>query len=48
MMYKNEDTIEENLKMENGYRQYLKYVLEKTNHDFPMLKTNLWKILLSL
>ncbi|XP_076222304.1 lethal (2) 41Ab isoform X2 [Nomia melanderi] len=48
MTYKNEDTIEENLKMEHSYRQYLKYVLEKTNHDFPMLKTNLRKILFTL
>nr|XP_033333687.1 coiled-coil domain-containing protein 40 [Megalopta genalis] len=48
MVYKNEDTIEESLKMEHNYRQYLKHVLERTNHDFPMLQTNLQKILVTL
>ncbi|XP_076288855.1 lethal (2) 41Ab [Lasioglossum baleicum] len=48
MMYKSEDTIEENLKVEHSYRQYLKHVLERTNHDFPTLQTNLQKILATL
>lgn len=48
MVYKNEDTIEENLKMEHSYRQCLKHVLERTNHDFPMLQSNLQKILVTL
>ncbi|XP_076650150.1 lethal (2) 41Ab [Halictus rubicundus] len=48
MMCKSEDTIEENLKTEHSYHQYLKHVLERTNHDFPMLQTNLRKILATL
>ncbi|XP_015431039.1 PREDICTED: coiled-coil domain-containing protein 40 [Dufourea novaeangliae] len=48
MMYRSEHTIEENLKMEHSYRQHLKHVLEKTDHDFPMLQASLRKILLTL
>ncbi|XP_043263387.1 coiled-coil domain-containing protein 40-like isoform X2 [Colletes gigas] len=48
MIYKNGNMIEENLKMEHTYRQYLKHIIEKADHDFPMLQANLRKILLIL
>lgn len=48
MIYKNESSIEENLQTETTYRQYLKDVMEKVDHDFPMLQTNVQKILLTL
>lgn len=48
MIYKSENVIEENIKIENTYRQYLKHIIEKTNHDFPMLRVSLRKILLLL
>ncbi|XP_076235044.1 lethal (2) 41Ab [Calliopsis andreniformis] len=48
MIYKNESLIEETLQMERTYREYLRDVMEKTDHDFPMLQTNVRKILLTL
>ncbi|XP_054004986.1 coiled-coil domain-containing protein 40 isoform X1 [Hylaeus anthracinus] len=48
MIYRNGSIIEENMKIEHTYQQYLKHIIEKTNHDFPMLKFSLRKILLTL
>ncbi|XP_034191697.2 lethal (2) 41Ab [Osmia lignaria lignaria] len=48
MIYKGECIIEENLQKEHSYREYLKYVLQKTDNDFPMMKDNMRKILLTL
>ncbi|XP_076390320.1 lethal (2) 41Ab isoform X2 [Megachile rotundata] len=48
MMFKNECIIEENLRNEHINREYLKYVLQKTDHDFPTMKDNIGKILLTL
>lgn len=48
MIYKNENIIEENLQREYNCREYLKCTLEKTDHDFPMLKNGIKKVLLTL
>lgn len=48
MMLKNEFIIEENLRKEHINREYLKYVLQKIDHDFPMMKDSTGKILLTL
>ncbi|CAK9822119.1 Coiled-coil domain-containing protein 40 [Anthophora retusa] len=48
MVYKSENTIEENLQREYHCREYLKYALESTDKDFPMLHNSIKRILLAL
>ncbi|XP_033205654.1 lethal (2) 41Ab isoform X1 [Bombus vancouverensis nearcticus] len=48
MIYKNENIIEENLQKEHYCREYLKCTLERTDHDFPMLKNRIKKVLVTL
>ncbi|CAL7949018.1 unnamed protein product [Xylocopa violacea] len=48
MIYKGENVIEENLQREYCYREKLKHALERIDHDFPMLKIGINRILLSL
>ncbi|CAK9807535.1 hypothetical protein ANTPLA_LOCUS5411 [Anthophora plagiata] len=48
MVYKSENTIEENLQREYHCRKYLKYVLDRTDNDFPMLHNSIKRILLAL
>ncbi|KOC66739.1 Coiled-coil domain-containing protein 40 [Habropoda laboriosa] len=48
MVCKSENVIEENLQREYCCREYLKYVLERTDQDFPMLKDSIKRILLAL
>ncbi|XP_017878260.1 coiled-coil domain-containing protein 40-like [Ceratina calcarata] len=48
MVYKSENMIEEYLQKEHTCRENLKYTLERTDHDFPMLKSSIKKIQLTL
>lgn len=48
MIYKSENTIKESLEKEHSCQEYIKYVLEKIDYDFPMLRNNIKRILLTL
>lgn len=48
MLFKSEATLNEEFQNEQILREYLKHVMERTNQDFPSLKNNIQKILLTL
>lgn len=48
MLFKSETSLNEEFQNEQILRDYLKYVMERTNQDFPLLKNNIQKILLTL
>ncbi|KYN21225.1 PREDICTED: coiled-coil domain-containing protein 40 [Trachymyrmex cornetzi] len=48
MLFKSEATLSEEFQNEQILRDYLKHVMERTNQDFPLLKNDIQKILLTL
>ncbi|KYN01618.1 Coiled-coil domain-containing protein 40, partial [Cyphomyrmex costatus] len=48
MIFKGEATLSEEFQNEQILRDYLKHVMERTSQDFPLLKNNIQKILLTL
>ncbi|KAL6427867.1 hypothetical protein ACFW04_008362 [Cataglyphis niger] len=48
MIFKSETAINEEFQNEQILHDYLKHVMEKTSQDFPLLKNNIQKILLTL
>ncbi|XP_018059753.1 PREDICTED: coiled-coil domain-containing protein 40 [Atta colombica] len=48
MLFKSEATLSEEFQKEQILRDYLKHVMERTNQDFPLLKIDIQKILLTL
>ncbi|KAG5322340.1 CCD40 protein, partial [Pseudoatta argentina] len=48
MLFKNEATLNEEFQNEQILRDYLKHVMKRTNQDFPLLKNDIQKILLTL
>lgn len=48
ILFKNEAAINEEFQNEQILHDYLKYVMERTSQDFPLLKNNIQKILLTL
>lgn len=48
MVFKSEVVLNEELQNEQILRNYLKHVMERTSQDFPLLKNNIQKILLTL
>lgn len=48
MFFKSEATLNEEFQNEQILRDYLKHVMERTGQDFPLLKNNIQKILLTL
>ncbi|XP_036138462.1 coiled-coil domain-containing protein 40 isoform X2 [Monomorium pharaonis] len=48
MIFKSEATLNEEFQNEQILRDYLKHVMERTSQDFPLLKNNIQKILLTL
>ncbi|KAL6264767.1 hypothetical protein P5V15_004865 [Pogonomyrmex californicus] len=48
ILFKNETTLNEEFQNEQILRDYLKHVMERTSQDFPLLKNNIQKILLTL
>lgn len=48
MLFKSEAVLNEEFQNEQILRDYLKHVMERTSQDFPLLKNNIKKILLTL
>lgn len=48
MLFKSEVAISEEFQNEQILHDYLKHVMERTSQDFPLLKNNIQKILLTL
>lgn len=48
MLFKSEVTLNEEFQNEQILRDYLKHVMERTSQDFPLLKNDIQKILLTL
>lgn len=48
MLFKNEAVLNEEFQNEQILRDYLRHVMERTNQDFPLLKNDIKKILLTL
>ncbi|TGZ48143.1 coiled-coil domain-containing protein 40 [Temnothorax longispinosus] len=48
MLFKSEAVLSEEFQNEQILRDYLKHVMERTSQDFPLLKNNIQKILLTL
>lgn len=48
ILYKSETALSEEFQNEQVLRNYLKHVMERTSQDFPLLKTSIQKILLTL
>lgn len=48
MLYKSEAALSEEFQNEKILHDYLKHIMEQTNQDFPLLRNNIQKILLTL
>lgn len=48
MLFKSEAVLNEEFQNEQILRDYLKHVMERASQDFPLLKNDIQKILLTL